>query len=66
MAMIDIPSGQQHDESNSFEKGIVQEKSGLHVEDALRPRDSGLNPAGITHEDDPLVCFITTAFKILY
>jgi hypothetical protein len=63
MAMIDSASEQQHEESDSLEKGNVQGKSGLHVEDSLRSRDSGLIAAGVPHEDDPLVCFRNNYFR---
>jgi hypothetical protein len=62
MPVVDSMLEQQREESDSLEKGNVQ-KSGLQP---LGSGDSDLTPAGVPHEDDPLVCFITTVFVMLY
>jgi hypothetical protein len=65
MPVVDSVLEQQREESDSLEKGNVQ-KSDLHAEESLGSGDSGLTPAGVPHEDDPLVCFIVTVFVMLY
>jgi hypothetical protein len=62
MAMIDNVSEKQRGESDSLEKANIEERSGVYAEESLQ-RDSGLTPAGVPHEDDPLVC-LTTVFKV--
>lgn len=52
MAVVD--SKQHGAESDSLEKGNVQEMPGFHGENSLQSVDSGLTPAGVPHEDDPL------------
>ena len=49
------------EESDSLEKGNIQERSGVHDRESLGQVDSGLTPPGVPHKDDPLVCLITTA-----
>ena len=61
MAMIDNMSEKQRGESDSLEKANV-ERSGVYAEESLQ-RDSGQTPAGVPHEDDPLVC-LTAVFKM--
>ena len=63
MAMVD--SKQHRAESDSLEKGNVQEIPGFHGEESLESVESGLTPAGVPHEDDPLVCLVATVFMAL-
>jgi hypothetical protein len=40
---------------DSLEKGAIQERAGMHVEESLGSGDSGLNHTQVFNKDDPLV-----------
>jgi hypothetical protein len=62
MAAIDAASEKQRGESDSLEKTTVEDRSGFHDEEYVE--GDGVTPAGVPHEDDPLVCLLSVIFMM--